>query len=94
MKIVLVTGGFDPLHSGHIAYFEAARALGDMLIVGINSDEWLTRKLCVKENGTFLCINDSMDACINITGKELAVFGAVTWTCLPHATKNVRASRL
>jgi cytidyltransferase-like protein len=44
MKIVLVTGGFDPLHSGHIAYFEAARALGDMLIVGINSDEWLIRK--------------------------------------------------
>jgi D-beta-D-heptose 7-phosphate kinase/D-beta-D-heptose 1-phosphate adenosyltransferase len=44
MKIVLVTGGFDPLHSGHIAYFKAARALGDMLIVGLNSDEWLTRK--------------------------------------------------
>jgi D-beta-D-heptose 7-phosphate kinase/D-beta-D-heptose 1-phosphate adenosyltransferase len=44
MKIVIVTGGFDPLHSGHIAYFKAARALGDKLIVGINSDEWLTRK--------------------------------------------------
>ena len=44
MKIVLVTGGFDPLHSGHIAYFKAARALGDMLIVGLNSDEWLTQK--------------------------------------------------
>lgn len=44
MKIVLVTGGFDPLHSGHIEYFKAARALGDMLIVGINSDEWLIRK--------------------------------------------------
>lgn len=44
MKIVLVTGGFDPLHSGHIAYFKAARTLGDMLIVGINSDEWLERK--------------------------------------------------
>lgn len=43
-KIVLVTGGFDPIHSGHIAYFKAARALGDMLIVGINSDEWLERK--------------------------------------------------
>jgi cytidyltransferase-like protein len=36
MKIVIVTGGFDPLHSGHIAYFEAARALGDRLVVGIN----------------------------------------------------------
>jgi cytidyltransferase-like protein len=44
MKIVLVTGGFDPIHSGHIAYFKAARALGDMLLVGINSDEWLVRK--------------------------------------------------
>jgi D-beta-D-heptose 7-phosphate kinase/D-beta-D-heptose 1-phosphate adenosyltransferase len=44
MKIVLVTGGFDPIHSGHIAYFKAAKTLGDMLIVGLNSDEWLERK--------------------------------------------------
>ena len=43
-KVVLVTGGFDPLHSGHIEYFKAARKLGDKLIVGVNSDEWLTRK--------------------------------------------------
>jgi cytidyltransferase-like protein len=44
MKIVLVTGGFDPLHSGHIAYLRSARELGDKLIVGINSNDWLTRK--------------------------------------------------
>ena len=43
-KIILVTGGFDPLHSGHIAYFQAARQLGGMLLVGINSDAWLVRK--------------------------------------------------
>ena len=43
-KVVLVTGGFDPLHSGHIEYFKAARELGDHLVVGVNSDEWLTRK--------------------------------------------------
>ena len=43
-KIILVTGGFDPLHSGHIEYFKAAKALGFLLIVGINSDAWLTRK--------------------------------------------------
>src|SRR6056300_156372 len=42
--IVLVTGGFDPLHSGHIAYFNAAKDLGDYLVVGVNSDEWLERK--------------------------------------------------
>jgi cytidyltransferase-like protein len=44
MKIVLVTGGFDPVHSGHIAYFNAAKDLGDRLVVGINSDTWLARK--------------------------------------------------
>lgn len=44
MRIVLVTGGFDPIHSGHIAYFKSARELGDKLVVGINSDAWLTRK--------------------------------------------------
>lgn len=43
-KIILVTGGFDPLHSGHIAYFKAAKDLGDHLVVGLNSDAWLTRK--------------------------------------------------
>ena len=44
MIVVLVTGGFDPLHSGHIAYFKAAKKLGDKLVVGVNSDAWLTRK--------------------------------------------------
>lgn len=43
-RIVLVTGGFDPLHSGHIDLFNEAKKLGDTLIVGVNTDEWLTRK--------------------------------------------------
>ena len=42
--VTLVTGGFDPLHSGHIAYFKAAREFGNTLCVGVNSDDWLTRK--------------------------------------------------
>lgn len=44
MKVVVVTGGFDPLHSGHIEYFTKAKELGDILLVGVNSDEWLSRK--------------------------------------------------
>ena len=44
MKIVLVTGGFDPIHSGHISYLKSAKALGDNLIVGLNSDTWLKNK--------------------------------------------------
>jgi D-beta-D-heptose 7-phosphate kinase/D-beta-D-heptose 1-phosphate adenosyltransferase len=42
--IVLITGGFDPIHSGHIAYLNEAKKLGDILIVGANSDAWLRRK--------------------------------------------------
>jgi len=44
MKIIIVSGGFDPLHSGHIAYFKAAKELGNKLIVALNSDDWLVKK--------------------------------------------------
>lgn len=44
MRIVLVTGGFDPVHSGHVSYLKAAKELGDNLVVGLNSDDWLARK--------------------------------------------------
>jgi len=44
MKIAVVSGGFDPLHSGHIAYFKFARKYGDKLIVALNSDNWLINK--------------------------------------------------
>lgn len=42
--VVIVTGGFDPIHSGHIEYLKSAKKLGDLLIVGVNSDAWLERK--------------------------------------------------
>jgi len=42
-SIVIVTGGFDPIHSGHIEYIKAARTYGRVM-VGLNSDAWLKRK--------------------------------------------------
>ena len=44
MKIVVVSGGFDPIHSGHIAYFKSAKSHGNKLIVALNSDAWLEKK--------------------------------------------------
>jgi len=44
MKVVVVSGGFDPLHSGHISYFKDASNYGDKLIVALNSDNWLVKK--------------------------------------------------
>ena len=44
MKIAVVSGGFDPLHSGHINLLESAASYGDKLVVLLNSDEWLIEK--------------------------------------------------
>jgi len=44
MIVGLITGGMDPLHSGHISYIQAGAKLCDVLIVGLNSDKWLERK--------------------------------------------------
>jgi len=44
MITVVATGGFDPIHSGHINYLKEAALSGTRLVVGVNSDEWLSRK--------------------------------------------------
>ncbi len=41
-RIVLANGCFDVLHAGHVRYLDGARALGDVLVVGINSDKQVT----------------------------------------------------
>ena len=43
-RVGIVTGGFDPLHSGHLEYFRNAKLISDTLVVGLNSDAWLQRK--------------------------------------------------
>ncbi len=42
--IVAASGGFDPIHIGHIRYLRGARKLGDKLIVILNNDNWLQKK--------------------------------------------------
>jgi cytidyltransferase-like protein len=70
MQVSLVTGGFDPLHSGHIAYFKAAAKLG-RLVVGVNSDEWLIRK----KGRFFMPLEERVNIVRNITGvKNVIVF--------------------
>jgi cytidyltransferase-like protein len=44
MRIGVVSGGFDPLHAGHVAMMQEARSLCDHLLVLLNSDDWLLRK--------------------------------------------------
>ena len=82
MKIVLVTGGFDPLHSGHIEYFKAAKTLGDELIVGINSDEWLIRKkgrpfMPWTERNTIVANLDPVDATVKFDDLDGSAVDAI-----------------
>jgi D-beta-D-heptose 7-phosphate kinase/D-beta-D-heptose 1-phosphate adenosyltransferase len=44
MKTVAISGGFDPLHVGHIEMMKEAKALGDRLVVILNNDNWLLNK--------------------------------------------------
>ena len=68
-NIVLITGGFDPLHSGHIAYFKAAKQLGDILVVGVNSDAWLTRK----KGSQFMPYKERSEIVRNIVGVDFVI---------------------
>ena len=43
-SVIVLSGGFDPIHKGHLRMFREASWLGHQVIVGLNSDEWLTRK--------------------------------------------------
>lgn len=42
-RLVFTNGVFDVLHAGHVRYLKAARELGDLLIVGVNTDESVRR---------------------------------------------------
>jgi len=82
MIVVLVTGGFDPLHSGHIAYFKAAKQLGDKLVVGLNSDDWLTRKkgkpfMSIKERVAIIEELDCVDQVISFDDTDDSACGAI-----------------
>jgi cytidyltransferase-like protein len=67
--IVLITGGFDPIHSGHIAYIQAAKKLGDILVVGVNTDAWLTRK----KGAAFMPLFERATILRNIVGVDFVI---------------------
>ena len=92
MRVVIVSGGFDPIHSGHIEHFKEAKKLGDILIVGLNSDAWLTRKkgkpfMPIEERlavirelrmvDSAVPFNDENDSSIDLIKKTLVLFDDV-----------------
>ncbi len=90
-KVSLVTGGFDPIHSGHIAYFKRAKDLSNYLVVGLNGDPWLKRKKgqyfqCWTERADILRHLDMVDAVISWEDNDDSACGAIS-KCLEIADK-------
>ena len=90
-KVSLVTGGFDPIHSGHIAYFERAKDLSDYLVVGLNTNEWLTRKkgqyfLPWIERAEIIRHLDMVDAVVSWYDEDNSACGAIA-KCLEISEK-------
>ena len=81
-KVSLVTGGFDPIHSGHISYFKRAKDLSNYLVVGINTEEWLKRKKgqyfqSWKERAEIIRHLDMVDAVISWDDEDNSACGAI-----------------
>ena len=90
-KVSLFTGGFDPIHSGHISYFERAKDLSNYLVVGINTNEWLTRKkgqyfLPWIERAEIIRHLDMVDAVISWDDADDSALGAIA-KCLEISEK-------
>ena len=86
-KVSLVTGGFDPIHSGHLRYFERAKDLSGYLVVGINTNEWLTRKkgqyfLPWVERADIISHLDMVDAVITVPDDEKGSANGAIAKCL------------
>lgn len=64
--VVATSGGFDPLHVGHIRLIQEAKALGDKLVVIVNSDAWLKRK----KGFVFMNLKHRMEMIKAITGVD------------------------
>ena len=90
-KVSLVTGGFDPIHSGHISYFKRAKDLSNYLVVGLNGDPWLNRKKgqyfqCFTERADIVRHLSMVDAVISWDDSDDSALGAIA-KCLEISEK-------
>ncbi len=90
-ELSLVTGGFDPIHSVNIRYFEIAKDLSNYLVVGLNGDPWLKRKKgqyfqCWTERADIVRHLDMVDAVISWDDADDSACGAIA-KCLEISDK-------
>lgn len=68
-KLVAISGGFDPMHIGHVRYINAAKKLGDYLVVIVNGDSFLERK----KNYKFMSLEERMEVIDSMKAVDFVV---------------------
>ena len=82
-NIILVSGGFDPIHSGHIKLINDANKYGDVIVL-LNSDEWLRNK----KGKAFLSFDERKIIMKNIKGViDVIEFDDSDKTCIDGIKK-------
>lgn len=71
-KVVMISGGFDPIHIGHVRYIIEAKKLGDYLVVVLNNDNWLR----VKKGKEFMEENERKEIIEAINGVDKVIISA------------------
>jgi D-beta-D-heptose 7-phosphate kinase/D-beta-D-heptose 1-phosphate adenosyltransferase len=79
-KIVFTNGCFDILHLGHVKYLQKARALGDVLIVGVNSNESVSRL-----KGPTRPVNDEFDRAYLLASLEVVDYVVIFKEDTPYS---------
>lgn len=82
--IVAVSGGFDPIHIGHVRLFQKAKKLGDKLVVILNNDNWLMKK----KGYVFMPQRERVEIIKSITGVDQVVL-----TSHPHDPQDTTVCR-
>ena len=92
--IILISGGFDPLHSGHVALIEEAAKLGDVVVL-LNSDNWLQEKkgkefLPFKEREIIMCAIKKVIDVISFDDSDKTCINGIKKALLKYPSHNVK----
>tara|TARA_B100000427_G_scaffold323043_1_gene325910 strand:- start:1498 stop:1920 length:423 start_codon:yes stop_codon:yes gene_type:complete len=84
MKLAIVSGGFDPVHVGHIELLQKARGMADSLFVIVNNDQFLERKkgkafMPLKERIAIMQALKGVEVAIESVDEDDTVCETLTW---------------
>jgi cytidyltransferase-like protein len=94
LRVICLSGGFDPVHIGHVLMIQNARKQGDIVVVGVNSDDWLTRKkgapfMPFKERVAIINAFEDVDEAIAFDDSDNSANSLIRDVCMKYPNHTV-----